>query len=150
MEDKIFTLIDNILKDFFSQYNVCNLLKDIKKFDKECIILYKNRKATLYNYRSCYPEEKNQLIIKLSNYQINIQNIKDSPEWIVVDESYLNNMEELKILQKKLDCKIKFIYHYLQKRIIIEFLNLYNNCILKIIIKCDQLILKNFNIVSNN
>lgn len=139
MEDKILTLVDNILKEFFSQYSVNDLLKDIKKFDNKRIISYKIKektyRGTLYNYRSCYPEEKNQLIIKLSHNQIHMQKTKDCSEWIIVDKNYLNNMEELKNLQEKLNCKIKFICHYFQERIIIEFLNLYNNCILKIILK---------------
>jgi hypothetical protein len=132
------TLIDNIIGDFLKQYNIDDLLKDVEKFNSPIVIPYKfNEKtyeATIYNYRYGYPDTRNQLTIRLSHdgfrygridpkFIIEKKKNRKSPGWLVLSDDYLKDMNHLKKLTSKLNCKIQFMYHPFLKRIDILFVN---------------------------
>jgi len=139
------TLIDEIIRDFFAMYNVDNLLKDVEKFGdgKGTLIDYKFKgktyNGTLCNRKKGYPETRNRLTIRLSSDGFRyglvdrsfvIQKViyRKSPGWLIVNETYLEKMTQLKKLATRFKCKIEFLYHPILERIDIKFRNSESGC----------------------
>lgn len=130
------TLVDEIIGDFFEQYHLSSMRKDVEKFNSPIVVPYKFKQktyeGTLYNYRSGYPRTTNQLTVRLSHDGFRYKKLEASfvhaikknrnlPGWMVVNNSYLQGMSNLKKLTDELKAKIEFLYHPQLKRIDIEF-----------------------------
>jgi len=135
--------IDAIIANFFDQYDINDLLKNVTKFVGGIHVNYSFQDQTfvaqLCDERYGYPDIKSQLVIKLfydrSNRYLRYSNelfiesrnkndMRDIPQSIYYNMKVnAEKITKLASLQKYLNCTIKFTYHYTAKRIDIEFRN---------------------------